>query len=522
MRRRRRSLKPLLFVLAGLATGAAIAAGCSATSTGNKFDPGEGGSGGVGASGGGGGSPTSSSSGMGGEGGFIFPTDDGGTDAPNDVPVNPCGTKCGPTELCDPDHLGSDDDCDGEADEDCPCSAGQAHPCFKGDPSYRGTPGCFDGTMKCSENGYWSSCIGGVHATDLCFLNDTNACHAMTTSPFVNVNLKDGTGNFSADAVPGSETWAVACPDGVSPCPGVSGSSPADDFKPLQSGEYTVTYTKGLAGGGTATCTYPLFVGAPGLRVELEWEHNLGGDGVDLDLHLHQPNNTLPWAVSGSPQDCAWSNCVFSDFTPPPSIDAPSWFPANVQPPEPVSWYLDPTFEKNTCYFAPRGVGQDWQILGQGCHNPRLDLDNISCDPTVSNPDDSDFCAPENVNVDFPPKNQWFRIGVHYFSNDDKTYDVHPTIKIFCDGALSAELGPKGYYDPETPITFTPTDGEGLSGGNRFWLVADVAFRESNQCGARGCVVKPLYSDEAAKTPLLTYDDIAEQNFGPAYPPPLQ
>ncbi|MRG96090.1 hypothetical protein [Polyangium spumosum] len=517
--RRRRSLKPLVYVLAGFAAGAAIAAGCSATSPGNNFEPGKGGSGGEGGSGGTTESPTSSS-GMGGEGGLFIPTDDGGADAPPDVVVNPCGTKCGPTELCDPDHLGTDDDCDGEVDEACPCAAGQANPCFKGDPSYRGTPGCFDGTMKCSENGSWSSCKGGVHATEGCFLNDTNACHPMQTAPFVNVGLKEGTGNFSADAVPGSETWTVTCPEGVSPCPAVGGAS-SDDFKPLQSGEYTVTYKKGLPGGGTGMCTYPLIVGAPGLRVELEWEHDLGDDGVDLDLHLHEPNNTQPWAVLGKSQVCTWSNCVFSDFDPPASLNAPQWFPANATPPNPVAWYLDPVFEKNTCYFAPRGVGILWQQLGQGCHNPRLDLDNRGCDPLETNPDDADFCAPENINVDFPPKNQWFRVGVHYYSSDGKMYDVHPTIKVYCDGSLAAELGPKGYYDPESPITFTPVDGQNLPGGNRFWMVADVAFREVNQCGTRGCVVKPLYSDEAAKTPLLTYDDIAEQNFGPPYPPPL-
>ncbi len=266
MRRRRRFVKPLLYVLAGLTTGAAIAAGCSATSAPRDFT-GDGGSGGSG--GAGGNSPASSSTGMGGDGGLFVP-DAGGSDAPIDVPINPCGTACGPTELCDDDHLGLDDDCDGQVDEGCPCAAGQAHFCFRGDPSYRGTPGCFDGTMKCGESGLWSPCIGGVHASELCFTNDTLGCHPITTSPFVTADLKEGTGSFSADAVPGSEVWTVTCPDGVSPCPAVSGGGPADDFKPLQSGEYTVNYTKGLPGGGTAMCTYPLFVGAPGLRVELE------------------------------------------------------------------------------------------------------------------------------------------------------------------------------------------------------------------------------------------------------------
>lgn len=518
MRRRRRYLRPLCYVLTGLATGAAIAAGCSAG--GNRTTGGDptGGSAGAGGEGGQTGTSSSSSSGTSGDGG-LFNIGDAGSDAPPDVAMNPCGTKCGPMELCDEDHLGLDDDCDGETDEDCPCSAGQAHFCFKGDPSYRGTPGCFDGVEKCKENGYWSSCVGGVHATENCFANDMLACHPISSAPFVGVDLKDGTGQFSNDAVPGSEVWTVTCPDGVSPCPAVTGAAPPDDFQALQSGEYTVTYTKGLANGGTAMCTYPLFVGAPGLRVELSWEHDLGGDGVDLDLHLHQPNDTLPWAISGAPQDCSWSNCVFTDFEPPPSFDAPSWFPNFGNPPDPVAWYKDPVFEKNNCYFAPRGVGQDWQLLGMGCHNPRLDLDNISCNPAINDPNDSSFCAPENINVDFPPKKQWFRVGVHYYSSASQNYDVHPSIKIFCDGALTAELGAKGYYEPETPITFTPIDGAKLAGGNRFWMVADVAFRETSQCGATGCIVKPLYSDPAAKTPLLTYDDIAETTAGPDYPP---
>jgi hypothetical protein len=33
-------------------------------------------------------------------------------------------------------------------------------------------------------------------------------------------------------------------------------------------------------------------------------------------------------------------------------------------------------------------------------------------------------------------------------------------------------------------------------------------------------VVKPVYSDPAAKTPLLTFAFVTTQNFGPPYPPP--
>jgi len=477
-----------------------------------------GGAGGAGDVGGAGGvmQTTSTATGTGGD--IIITSGVGGGDAgTDDVMVNPCGTQCGPKELCDTQHVGLDDDCDGLVDEDCGCSAGQVHACFKGDPSYHNVPGCFDGSQKCSENGMWGPCLGGVHATapDNCYNNDQSSCHPISARPFADVLLKTGTGNFSANAVPGTEVWTVDCPQGVDPCPAVTAP---DKFKPLQSGEYTVTYTKGLQGGGTAMCTYPLFVGAPGLRVELTWEHPTTDTGVDLDLHVHKPGNTLPWGISpGAEQDCTWSNCVISDFQS-PSSNTPEWFaPPPAVPPQPVNWWLDPVMANHTCYYAPRGVGQKWQNLGKGCHNPRLDLDNVTCDATVTDPNSTSFCAPENVNIDFPPQNQWTRVGVHYYSSHSKTYDVHPTVKIFCNGALAAELGPQGYYSPEAPVTFEPSDGTGTA--NRFWMVADVAFT-SNQCGSSFCVVNPIYANPAGKTPFFTLDDVAETTFAPAYPPP--
>lgn len=515
-RRRRNTKGPWFLAGIALSSGIVAAVACSATGEPNEFTTNPtsagSGSGGMGGSGGTGGNTSSGFA-----GGFIVP--DGGDDAAPDVFVNPCGTQCGPKELCDEDHLGLDDDCDGQVDESCACNAGQVHWCFKGDPSYHGVMGCYDGTEKCTENGMWGTCIGGVHATENCFANDTSQCHPITATPFQDVDLKVGTGDFSLNADPGSESWTVVCPSGVNPCPGVTGMNPPDDFKPLQSGEYTVTYTKQVQGGAPESCEYPLIVGAPGLRVELQWEHDLGGQGVDLDLHVHKPNDTAPWGINGVPEDCTWSNCVFDDFTG-FTLGAPEWFPINAMPPNPVNWYLDPVWEKNTCYFAPRGVGMDWQNWGQGCHNPRLDLDNITCDPTVTNVNSLNFCAPENINIDFPPQKEWTRIAVHYYSSHGKDYDVHPAVKVFCNGALTAELGPTGYYDPEFPVTFAPYDGESGASDNRFWMVADVAFKES-KCGGIGCVVKPVYSDPVTKTPMFTFAFAAEQDFGPPMPPPL-
>lgn len=518
LRRKRFHRKtPWILIAFAFSSATVAAAACSATGDRREFpDKPNTGSSGTGGAGGNTGAGGNSSSGF--AGGLIVP-DAGSDDASPDVFINPCGSQCGPKELCDEQNLGLDDDCDGLVDEDCSCSAGQVHWCFRGDPSYHGAQGCFDGTEKCTENGMWGDCIGGVHATENCFANDTTLCHPITATPFQDVDLKTGTGNFSLNAVPGSEIWTVSCPQGVNPCPAVSGMNPPDDFKPLQSGEYTVTYTKQAQGGGMESCTYPLFVGARGLRVELQWEHDLGGDGLDLDLHVHQPNNTAPWGIDGVPEDCTWSNCVFDDFTG-FGFNEPNWFQANAMPPDPVNWYLDPVFEMNTCYFAPRGVGSEWQGYGQGCHNPRLDLDNITCDPAESDVNSFDFCAPENVNIDFPPQKEWTRIAVHYYSNHAKDYDVHPVIKVFCDGALTAELGPTAYYDPESPVTFAPYDGSGGASENRFWMVADVAFRQ-DMCGGTGCIVKPIYSDPVAKTPFFTFASAAEADFGPPYPPPL-
>jgi hypothetical protein len=445
------------------------------------------------------------------------------------------------------------------------------HWCFKGDPSFRNTPGCFDGSMTCSELGQWGPCTGGVHATDHCFAN-SSSCHAITAIPGGKVDLKAGTGNFSANAVPGSESFTVECPMGVSQCPAVV---PPQFFSEIQSGEYTVTYAKTVAGDPSPqSCTFPLFIGDRGLRIELSWEHFNSDDGVDLDLHVHQPSCagageacgkggdccagacnagvcgplgckangatcTLPgqccsglcvagacagapvppWAISpGRPQDCTWSSCKidqvqFNDMV------VPNWFPAGAQP-DPCGWDIQtsPLSLDNTCYNDPRGVGADWQSLAKGCHNPRLDIDNIQCNFTVTDPTDPDWCGPENVNVDYPPLGQWFRMGVHYYYNHGRGYDVHPEIKIFCNGALSADLGPHSFYVPESPVTFEPGDGDGTGSGNRFWLAADVAFVE-DMCGNVSCVVQPLYDDPTSKTPLFTLDTTATATFSPAWPP---
>jgi len=88
------------------------------------------------------------------QGGVIL---EGGHGGAGGSVINPCGSKCGPVELCDPAHAGLDDNCNGIVDEGCPCSMGMVQSCFKGDPSYRNMPGCFPGTQHCSELGMWTT-----------------------------------------------------------------------------------------------------------------------------------------------------------------------------------------------------------------------------------------------------------------------------------------------------------------------------------------------------------------------------
>src|SRR5262245_58987092 len=76
---------------------------------------------------------TMTTAGMGGDGGLINPTTGGNGGGTAGTMMNPCGTECGPEELCTESGLAKDDDCDGQVDEECPCVAGTQQPCFKGD-----------------------------------------------------------------------------------------------------------------------------------------------------------------------------------------------------------------------------------------------------------------------------------------------------------------------------------------------------------------------------------------------------
>jgi hypothetical protein len=435
-------------------------------------------------------------------------------------------SQCGPIDLCDPSHIGIDDNCDGNVDEGCPCTPGDQHSCFKGDYQYINTPGCSAGIEKCSEVGAWGPCVGGFHAVapDNCQNSDMTLCHAITDLPFADIDLKTGTGNFSLNADAGSESWTVACPAGVSPCP-APGPTPPSIYEPIQSGTYTVTYSRSV-NGTPGSCNYPLIVGAPGLRVELSWEHPMGQGTVDLDLHLHAPQDQQPWSLGGASEvDCGYGNCKEGSFVS-TSPTTPHWFPMTAMAPDACNWDLDPIMANNTCYADPKD-GPSWQQLGRGCHNPRLDFDDITCQPNVTDPHNAQFCGPENINVDYPPTNQWFRVGVNYYSDHGNHNDFHPQVTIYCNAAISADLG----HDTDTmgnmvasgysvPVTFSGGSGASIGDSNALWLVADVLFlpQADSTCAPATCIVQPLYADSSMR-PVIVQGNSAESSFTPDYPP---
>jgi len=335
-------------------------------------------------------------------------------------------------------------------------------------------------------------------------------CHDIGGFKYVELDLSDGVG--SPESPNQTEVWTVTCPDGATPCPQATGSL----YTPYHNGEHGVDYVLyDVSEGIIEQCSYHLNVGPPGFQAELEWEWDvaLGPSTVDLDIHLHQPSSTEPWGGdSGTLADCAWDNCRAWDFDPAsPDPLAPHWF-SGIAPPDPMNWYLSPVFEENTCIFMPQG-GSEWQMIGLGCHNPRLSLDNVTCNPFVTDPNDADFCHLETVNIDFMPLNEWTRVGVHYYSNQGQTYDVHPKVKFYCHRKLVVELGDQttstmGFSEE---VTFTPSDS-----GDLFWIVADVLFLEHPQTSEGVCIVRPLFSN-SLRSPYFTTVSVAQTTIGPSY-----
>jgi hypothetical protein len=238
------------------------------------------------------------------------------------------------------------------------------------------------------------------------------------------------------------------------------------------SGDYTVTLSVVDTNGLSYSCTWVQHVIGPGVRFELCWDHqgSSAQGGADLDLHVHKfdgPTATT-WfessANTDNPHDCFYGNCTALSY--PGGADF---------------GYANSTPDDN-CKGAQDGVF--WDFLGY-CHNPRLDLDNVS-----------DVAKPENTNIDDPGNGDSFRAMVHYYGQggkaSTKAVDEHPIVNIYCGGTLKATYGQK----PDqlaNGFNFGKARNNQGFGLGMLWRVADVQATGTDAMGNTTCTITPLH-----------------------------
>ena len=450
------------------------------------------------------------------------------------VPVDPCREgPCGPEELCGPSSSdgrrgsgnGVDDNCDGRVDEFCPCTPGEMRACFTGAPDRRGAGACRDGVARCTELGAWigNECVGATAPSDeVCDGRDddcngsvddgiegcatTLRCPASVgVEPLTEYVLDGRTVDPSATGY----QWSLECPAGLDPCPAITDSAASTLRVGFASaGLYRLTVRTTRADGSMNQCAFPVYVQGRGLRVELDWDRKGGIDspGVDMDLHVAPIDRRRLTSFSWfTPNDCYFQTCKAPGGT--------------------VNWAngaddtrFAPTNGTALCEGFPPPFGEAWRASGR-CWNPRLDVDNITCDPSVRDARDSRYCFPENVTVDAPPDDMTFRLMVNFYrdhgtcTDSDTANDVvHPLLRVNCGGIERAEVG--GVEDGQ--VSLSCGDNPGIGSRNWSWIAADVRF-VNNACGLRDCRVTPLRAVVGRFTPcamVAATDDVCMDATG--------
>lgn len=244
----------------------------------------------------------------------------------------------------------------------------------------------------------------------------------------------------------------------------------------VSSGNYRVRVDVELETGGSASCEWVVYVRGAGLRVEMGWDtQGMGRGDTDVDLHLHR--RSIPAGSTGpetdffTSDDCYYLGCKASTY----DYDGGALR---------ARWALPDNPDLSACEESPGGEGGVWSSIGT-CYQPRLDVDVISCDPTVTDPRSAGFCANENINVDTPPLGEPFRIWVNYFSEHAYRGDTHPYVNVYCYGELRAQFGRNG------EVTLREGDETTSARVHDSWTVADVVF-EIDSCGRPACRIAPI------------------------------
>ncbi len=229
------------------------------------------------------------------------------------------------------------------------------------------------------------------------------------------------------------------------------------------SGDYLVQGEFSL-NGQRYTCTQKVEVRAPGIRAELCWD-SVGNRDVDMHFARLQGVSCSDqgWRTTcgsfSSAQDCYFSNCAGSS-----NLD---WM------------YMD----------SPTSACQGWGSKRTGtCNNPRLDRDNVSCSRTVTDPTSSNFCGPENTNIDNPRDQDRFVVGANFYGGSTNG-PAKPHVNLYCNGRRVLSLG----FNPATgQNSFPVLTSSGGSTGD-FWTAAVI---KANVTGGTltSCDVTPVPS----------------------------
>lgn len=230
---------------------------------------------------------------------------------------------------------------------------------------------------------------------------------------------------------------------------------------------------------GHHSCTVKVQVRSPGLRVEMCWDHM----PQDVDLHLARLQN---------PVKCAHGSH--------------GWFATCANDESGDDCYYEPDSGCRGFSTNPSSWGYarspDTACHGWGskrtdpCDNPRLDVDNVFCDPDTADPlsrdgDEFGFCTAENINLDNPKNGDRFMVGVDYYNNI-LSDSPHPHVNIYCNGERRLAFG----FDPTAipPKTFPRLLKTGRNTSGDLWEVATVEARVDDAGVLEDCLITPVHS----------------------------
>jgi hypothetical protein len=256
------------------------------------------------------------------------------------------------------------------------------------------------------------------------------------------------------------------------------------------SGDYVVQGEWDL-GGTHYACTQKVQVRAPGIRAELCWD-SVGGSGAapgnDIDLHFARLQGVSCGAKgwgSTCPEGTTYEDCWWSGGSGCRDGGNPGW------------GYADSAL--TACH------GWASKRISGACTNPRLDRDNITCDPAVDDPNNpgdptayaNGFCGPENINLDNPKDGDGFVVGVNHYGNTSGSPNARPHVNLYCNGARVLSVG----YNPLTGQTQFPlltTPGRDVTGD--FWTAATVFAHVDGNGNLTSCTVSSIPSHHADPT----------------------